>query len=86
MLSLNCGPVALPEPWPSRPSAAEDDAHALDHVGQCSPGWAVLEWKWVLNDWRTVQPKVAFTAKYIILVTEHAFDDFSAGEADRELK
>ena len=49
-------------------------------------GWAVLEWECALK-----HPKVGaaegapFIDRHIIKVTEHAFDDFAAGGADRAL-
>lgn len=50
------------------------------------PGWAVLEWECALKHPEQGAAEGApFIARYIIRVTEHAFDDFAAGGADREL-
>lgn len=50
------------------------------------PGWAVLEWECALKHPEQGAAEGApFIAKHIIRVTEHAFDDFAAGGADREL-
>lgn len=49
-------------------------------------GWAVLEWECALKHPEQGAAEGApFIAKHIIRVTEHAFDDFAAGGADREL-
>ena len=50
------------------------------------PGWAVLEWECALKHPEQGAAEGApFIASHIIRVTEHAFDDFAAGGADREL-
>ncbi|HKT86036.1 MAG TPA: sugar phosphate isomerase/epimerase [Novosphingobium sp.] len=50
------------------------------------PGWAVLEWECALKHPEQGAAEGApFIARHIIRVTEHAFDDFAAGGADREL-
>jgi sugar phosphate isomerase/epimerase len=50
------------------------------------PGWAVLEWECALKHPEDGAAEGApFIEKHIIRVTEHAFDDFAAGGADREL-
>lgn len=50
------------------------------------PGWAVLEWECALKHPEQGAAEGApFIEKHIIRVTEHAFDDFAAGGADREL-
>ncbi|WP_017669978.1 sugar phosphate isomerase/epimerase [Blastomonas sp. AAP53] len=50
------------------------------------PGWAVLEWECALKHPEQGAAEGApFIAQHIIHVTEHAFDDFAAGGADREL-
>lgn len=49
-------------------------------------GWAVLEWECALKHPEQGAAEGApFIARQIIRVTEHAFDDFAAGGADREL-
>ncbi|MFZ5664171.1 MAG: sugar phosphate isomerase/epimerase family protein [Pseudomonadota bacterium] len=49
-------------------------------------GWAVLEWECALTHPEQGAAEGApFIAKHIIRVTEHAFDDFAAGGADRAL-
>lgn len=49
------------------------------------PGWAVLEWECALKHPEDGAAEGApFIAGHIIRVTEHAFDDFAAGSADRE--
>ena len=49
-------------------------------------GWAVLEWECALKHPEQGAAEGApFIAGHIIRVTEHAFDDFAAGGADREL-
>ena len=49
-------------------------------------GWAVLEWECALKHPEQGAAEGApFIARHIIRVTEHAFDDFAAGGADREL-
>lgn len=49
-------------------------------------GWAVLEWECALKHPEQGAAEGApFIADHIIRVTEHAFDDFAAGSADREL-
>lgn len=49
-------------------------------------GWAVLEWECALKHPEDGAAEGApFIAKHIIRVTEHAFDDFAAGGADRAL-
>jgi len=49
-------------------------------------GWAVLEWECALKHPEVGAAEGApFIAKHIIPVTAHAFDDFAAGGADREL-
>jgi len=50
------------------------------------PGWAVLEWECALKHPEQGAAEGApFIADHIIRVTEHAFDDFAAGGADRAL-
>ena len=50
------------------------------------PGWAVLEWECALKHPEDGAAEGApFIDRHIIRVTEHAFDDFAAGGADREL-
>ena len=49
-------------------------------------GWAVLEWECALKHPETGAAEGApFIANHIIPVTTHAFDDFAAGGADRDL-
>ncbi len=49
-------------------------------------GWAVLEWECALKHPEQGAAEGApFIARHIIHVTDHAFDDFAAGGADREL-
>lgn len=49
------------------------------------PGWAVLEWECALKHPEDGAAEGApFIRDHIIRVTEHAFDDFAAGSADRE--
>ena len=49
-------------------------------------GWAVLEWECALKHPEQGAAEGApFIADHIIRVTEHAFDDFAAGGADRDL-
>ena len=49
-------------------------------------GWAVLEWECALKHPAVGAAEGApFIDKHIIRVTEHAFDDFAAGGADRAL-
>lgn len=49
-------------------------------------GWAVLEWECALKHPEDGAAEGApFIAKQIIRVTEHAFDDFAAAGADRDL-
>jgi sugar phosphate isomerase/epimerase len=49
-------------------------------------GWAVLEWECALKHPEQGAAEGApFIADHIIRVTEHAFDDFAAGGADRAL-
>ncbi len=49
-------------------------------------GWAVLEWECALKHPEVGAAEGApFIDRHIIRVTEHAFDDFAAGGADREL-
>jgi sugar phosphate isomerase/epimerase len=49
-------------------------------------GWAVLEWECALKHPEAGASEAApFIARHIIKVTEHAFDDFAAGGADRAL-
>lgn len=49
-------------------------------------GWAVLEWECALKHPEQGATEGApFIARHIIRVTEHAFDDFAAGGADRGL-
>ena len=49
-------------------------------------GWAVLEWECALKHPEVGAAEGApFIAKHIIEITEHAFDDFAAGGADRAL-
>ena len=50
------------------------------------PGWAVLEWECALKHPEQGAAEGApFIARHIIRVTDHAFDDFAAGGADRAL-
>lgn len=50
------------------------------------PGWAVLEWECALKHPEDGAAEGApFIRDHIIRVTEHAFDDFAAGGADREM-
>lgn len=50
------------------------------------PGWAVLEWECALKHPEQGAAEGApFIADHIIRVTDHAFDDFAAGGADRAL-
>jgi sugar phosphate isomerase/epimerase len=50
------------------------------------PGWAVLEWECALkHPEKGAAEGAPFIASHIIRVTEHAFDDFAAGSADRDL-
>lgn len=50
------------------------------------PGWAVLEWECALKHPEQGAAEGApFIARHIIRVTEHAFDDFAAGGANRAL-
>ncbi|SEJ17175.1 Sugar phosphate isomerase/epimerase [Sphingobium sp. AP50] len=50
------------------------------------PGWAVLEWECALKHPEVGAAEGApFIARHIIEVTEHAFDDFATGGADRAL-
>ncbi|WP_430388163.1 sugar phosphate isomerase/epimerase family protein [Blastomonas fulva] len=50
------------------------------------PGWAVLEWECALKHPEQGAAEGApFIERHIIRVTEHAFDDFAAGGADRAL-
>jgi sugar phosphate isomerase/epimerase len=50
------------------------------------PGWAVLEWECALKHPEIGAAEGApFIARHIIEVTEHAFDDFASGAADRDL-
>lgn len=49
-------------------------------------GWAVLEWECALKHPEVGAAEGApFIDRHIIRVTEHAFDDFAAGGADRAL-
>jgi len=49
-------------------------------------GWAVLEWECALKHPEVGAAEGApFIARHIIPVTTHAFDDFAAGGADRDL-
>ncbi|HWU04061.1 MAG TPA: sugar phosphate isomerase/epimerase, partial [Novosphingobium sp.] len=49
-------------------------------------GWAVLEWECALKHPEDGAAQGApFIASHIIRVTQHAFDDFAAASADREL-
>ncbi len=49
-------------------------------------GWAVLEWECALKHPEQGAAEGApFIARHVIRVTEHAFDDFAAGGADRAL-
>lgn len=49
-------------------------------------GWAVLEWECALKHPEAGAAEGApFIARHIIPVTDHAFDDFAAGGADRAL-
>lgn len=49
-------------------------------------GWAVLEWECALKHPQQGAAEGApFIAKHIIRVTDHAFDDFAAAKADRQL-
>jgi len=55
-------------------------------AGYDYPGWAVLEWECALKHPEQGAAEGApFIARHIITVTEHAFDDFAAGGADRAL-
>ncbi|MBC2666686.1 sugar phosphate isomerase/epimerase [Novosphingobium flavum] len=50
------------------------------------PGWAVLEWECALKHPEQGAAEGApFIDRHIIRVTEHAFDDFAVGGADRDL-
>ncbi len=50
------------------------------------PGWAVLEWECALKHPEQGAAEGApFIDRHIIRVTDHAFDDFAAGGADRAL-
>jgi len=50
------------------------------------PGWAVLEWECALKHPEQGAAEGApFIADHVIRVTDHAFDDFAAGGADRAL-
>jgi len=50
------------------------------------PGWAVLEWECALKHPEQGAAEGApFIERHIIRVTDHAFDDFAAGGADRDL-
>lgn len=50
------------------------------------PGWAVLEWECALKHPEDgAREGAPFIRDHIIRVTEHAFDDFAAGGADRQL-
>lgn len=50
------------------------------------PGWAVLEWECALKHPEVGAAEGApFIDRHIIKVTEHAFDDFAAAAADRDL-
>jgi sugar phosphate isomerase/epimerase len=50
------------------------------------PGWAVLEWECALKHPENGAAEGApFIDRHIIRVTEHAFDEFAAGGADRVL-
>lgn len=50
------------------------------------PGWAVLEWECALKHPEVGAAEGApFIERHIIKVTEHAFDDFAAAAADRDL-
>lgn len=50
------------------------------------PGWAVLEWECALKHPETGAAEGApFIGRHIIRVTDHAFDDFAASGADRDL-
>ncbi|WP_225206076.1 sugar phosphate isomerase/epimerase family protein [Novosphingobium huizhouense] len=49
------------------------------------PGWAVLEWECAIKHPEDGAAEGApFIRNHIIRVTEHAFDDFAAGGADRD--
>jgi sugar phosphate isomerase/epimerase len=49
------------------------------------PGWAVMEWECALKHPEDgAREGAPFIRDHIIRVTEHAFDDFAGGEADRE--
>jgi len=49
------------------------------------PGWAVLEWECALKHPEDGAAEGApFIRDHIVRVTEHAFDDFAAGNADRD--
>ncbi len=49
-------------------------------------GWAVLEWECALkHPDQGAAEGAPFISSHIIRVTDHAFDDFAAGGADREL-
>ena len=50
------------------------------------PGWAVLEWECALKHPEQGAAQGApFIQRHIIQVTQHAFDDFAAAAADRQL-
>lgn len=50
------------------------------------PGWAVLEWECALKHPEQGAAEGApFIERHIIRVTDHPFDDFAAGGADRDL-
>jgi sugar phosphate isomerase/epimerase len=49
------------------------------------PGWAVMEWECALKHPEDgAREGAPFIRDHIIRVTEHAFDDFAGGQADRE--
>ncbi len=49
-------------------------------------GWAVMEWECCIkNSEDGAKEGAAFIADHIIRVTEHAFDDFAAGDRDAKL-
>jgi sugar phosphate isomerase/epimerase len=49
------------------------------------PGWAVMEWECALKHPEDgAREGAPFIRDHIIRVTEHAFDDFAGGHADRE--
>ena len=49
------------------------------------PGWAVMEWECALKHPEDgAREGAPFIRDHIIRVTEHAFDDFASGQADRE--